>query len=153
MNSGPKLPKVDGFAGGPGPKSEFAPTPTTASQSMPVVAGPADMTAIPENAKAIVPALNDLQGRLAAVCASGAEKKQLADVDKAVNILLAKLSSGQVDSAIAEKATQLVTALSSGDAASASNIQKVLAAEFWDNHKDWIKGMKNLVQLCQRKLR
>ena len=108
---------------------------------MPVVAGPADMTAIPENAKAIVPALNDLQGRLAAVCASGAEKKQLADVDKAVNILLAKLSSGQLI-VQSQKRLPSWTALSSGDAASASNIQKVLAAEFWDNHKDWIKGIK-----------
>ena len=111
------------------------------------------MTALPESVKPIVPALNDMQGRLQQVCTNGAEKKQLADVDKAVVVLLGKLGSGAVDTAVAEKVTQLVTALTNGDPISASNIQKDLAKDHWDDHKDWIKGMKNLIALCQKKFR
>ena len=149
----PKLPKLDGFKSGPGKLSEYAQQAAAGGAAASGGAGPADTTAIPENVKPIVPALNDLQARLAQVCTNGAEKKQLADVDRAVLALLKKLGASAVDAAIAEKALALVLALANGDPNSASNIQKDLAKDHWDEHKDWIKGMKNLVALCSKKFR
>ena len=87
------------------------------------------MTALPESVKPIVPALNDMQGRLQQVCTNGAEKKQLADVDKAVVVLLGKLGSGAVDTVVAEKVTQLVTAQAANDKLAAEAEAKRLIAD------------------------
>jgi len=80
------------------------------------------------------------------------EKKQLAEGKKAVGILLTKLSRGDIPPTVVDKVNALVTALQNRDYASATTIQTSAVSTIWRDHKDWLKGMKFLIQLASRRL-
>jgi protein transport protein SEC31 len=143
--------KYDGFKSGPGPKSAAYVPPKPSGGGGEVPATPVDASSLPAELAPMVPALQDLQARLAAVCVAAAEKKQLAEVGKASAILLDKIGQGAIEAAVSGKAMQLVMATATKDYAAASAIHKDLTATAWDQHKDWIKGIKSLFMLCQRK--
>merc|ERR1711982_174624 len=80
------------------------------------------------------------------------EKKQLAEGKKAVGVLLAKLSRGDIPPPVVDTVNSLVTALQNRDYASATAIQTSAVSTIWRDHKDWLKGMKFLIQLASRRL-
>ena len=140
----------DGFKSGPGRKSEAYVAPAAGPEPE-AFAAAADPAALPANLAPIGPALSDLQARLAVACSAAAEQKMLAEANKAAAVLMGKLATGMVGADVGAKALQMVMACGARDFATANSIQKDLAATAWNDHKDWVKGIKRLLELAQRK--
>jgi protein transport protein SEC31 len=83
---------------------------------------------------------------------TSADKRQVADGEKAVTILVKNLSRGRLEGASLENAKTMVGALVSGEYRTATSLQTSLVHSDWREHKDWLKGMKSLIQLASRKL-
>ena len=75
------------------------------------------------------------------------------EAGKAAAVLLGKLGAGAVAPPVAAKAMAMVLAVQAGDYPGAANVHKDLSATEWDAHKDWIKGLKGIIALAQKKLR
>jgi hypothetical protein len=60
---------------------------------------------------------------------------------------------GVVSPEIANKAVQMIVAVQYGDFVTSNNIHKDLSVSAWDNHKDWVKGVKGFIVLGQKKFR
>lgn len=82
---------------------------------------------------------------------SAAEKRQLSDGEKGVAILVKKIARNQVDAGALAQVSSMVSALAGGDYPGANSIQQSLVTSEWRNHKDWLKGLKSLLQLAARK--
>jgi len=80
------------------------------------------------------------------------EKKQLAESTKAVGILLNRLSRGDLPTTVIDIVNAIVTALQNRDYATATSVQTSAVSTIWRDHKDWLKGMKFLIQLASRRL-
>jgi len=80
------------------------------------------------------------------------ERKQLTESEKGVAILIKKLSRGAIDPDVVAKVQQLVLAAESRNYVAAGGIQKSLVDSVWSDHKDWLKGLKFLIQLAMKKL-
>ena len=79
------------------------------------------------------------------------EKRQLAEAEKGVAILVKKMALDAIREDVNEQVYVLTSLFSTGDFVGASNIQTALATSEWRDHKDWLKGTKSLVQLCIKK--
>ena len=77
----------------------------------------------------------------------------LAEIQKAAGILTTKLASGAIAGDVAAQTAQLVAKLQARDQAGATAIQSSLSNTAWNEHKDWLKGTKVLIQLVMKKLR
>eukprot|EP00591_Stephanopyxis_turris_P009575 CAMPEP_0195525504 /NCGR_PEP_ID=MMETSP0794_2-20130614/25990_1 /TAXON_ID=515487 /ORGANISM="Stephanopyxis turris, Strain CCMP 815" /LENGTH=1054 /DNA_ID=CAMNT_0040655983 /DNA_START=104 /DNA_END=3268 /DNA_ORIENTATION=+ len=99
----------------------------------------------------IAEGLLSLVSSLSSCALSLSEKKQLSESEKAVSILLKKTARGEVDSAVVEKVNMILTAAQNKDYAGAGRIQKGLVDTDWSKHKDWLKGVKFLIQLATKK--
>ena len=84
-------------------------------------------------------------GQLAAV-----DKRQLSEGEKGVAIFAKLLARGEISDEIANKMLSMTNSLSSYDWAAASSIQTALVSQEWRDHKDWLKGIKALVQLATK---
>ena len=81
-----------------------------------------------------------------------AEKKQLVESTKAVGVLLNKLSQGALPPNVIDQVNALVTALQNHDYATATAVQTSAVSSIWKDNKNWLKGMKFLIQLASRRL-
>lgn len=85
-------------------------------------------------------------------CAAGSmEKKQATESQKGVAVFIKTLARGGVDADVASKVGSMLTALQGRDYASASSIVTGLVSNEWKDHKDWLKGLKFLVQMATKK--
>lgn len=82
-----------------------------------------------------------------------ADKKQMSEGEKGIAILLKRLARGDIDPLVANKMSAMVTALRNGDFATAASIQTGLVTSDWRDNKDWLKGIKNVIQIATKKLR
>lgn len=82
-----------------------------------------------------------------------ADKKQMAEGEKGIAILLKRLALGDIDADVAMKMAAIVAALRNGEFASAAAIQTGLVSTDWRENKDWLKGIKNVIQLTTKKIR
>jgi len=80
------------------------------------------------------------------------EKKQLTESTKAVGVLLNRLSRGDLPTTVIDIVNAIVTALQNRDYATATSVQTSAVSTIWRDHKDWLKGMKFLIQLASRRL-
>lgn len=83
--------------------------------------------------------------------ANPVEKRQIAEGEKAVAILVKKIAMNALDDEVIQQVMSLVNALSSYEFANAGSIQTAIANNHWREHKDWLKGTKILVQLAAKK--
>lgn len=83
---------------------------------------------------------------------SAADKRQLQEAEKGVAILVKRLARGDLDAGVAGKVSSLTTALLNRDYNTTNSVQKILVNEDWKNHKDWLKGIKSLIQLASKRL-
>ena len=83
---------------------------------------------------------------------TAADKRQLGEAEKGVAILIKRLGRGDIDETVTNKVSQLTTALQNRDHYTSAAIQKQLVNEDWQEHKDWLKGIKFLIQLAAKKL-
>ncbi len=93
-------------------------------------------------------ALDSVVTNLVQVVTSPADKRQLSMVQTSITALKNKAMAGGVDVTILEKLSQLVAQIQSKNAAGANQIQMDLVNTAWGNHKEWIKGLKVLIQLA-----
>mmetsp|Transcript_1282 Transcript_1282/g.2093 ORF Transcript_1282/g.2093 Transcript_1282/m.2093 type:complete len:422 (-) Transcript_1282:88-1353(-) len=83
---------------------------------------------------------------------SAGDKKQLAEGEKGVAILVKRLARGDIDATISGKVLIIVNSLRVGDYTTAVSTQTSLVNSDWRDHKDWLKGIKNLIQLAAKKM-
>ena len=79
------------------------------------------------------------------------EKKQLEEAEKSVAILVKKLARDDLNDTIVDQVFALVNAISQHDFAASMAYQTTLANSEWRDHKDWLKGIKILIQLAIKK--
>ena len=80
------------------------------------------------------------------------EKRQLAEAEKGVAILIKKLARDALSDEINQQVYALASAVAVRDFGTASAVQTTLANSEWREHKDWLKGVKILIQLASKKL-
>ena len=98
---------------------------------------------IPDTLLSLISALRG--GQLASV-----DKRQLAEAEKAVAIFAKRLALGEISDEIANKMVSITSFLSAYDWSSATAMQTSLVTNEWKEHKDWLKGIKALVQLATK---
>jgi protein transport protein SEC31 len=79
---------------------------------------------------------------------TASDKRQISESEKGVAVFVKRLARGEVSDAVAQKMLDLTTALSNYDWAGAGSIQTALVSHEWRTHKEWLKGVKALVQLA-----
>lgn len=84
--------------------------------------------------------------------ASHSEKRQLEEAKKGIEALVKKLSRNEVDEGTEANVLSIVTAISNHDFRSASSVVTELVNHEWKTHKDWLKGIKLLLQLAAKKI-
>ncbi len=98
---------------------------------------------IPDTLLALIEALKG--GQLNSV-----DKRQLAEAQKAVAIFSKRLALGDVADEIAGQMLSMTNFLSAYDWSSATTMQTKLVTNEWKEHKEWLKGIKALVQLATK---
>ena len=82
---------------------------------------------------------------------SPTEKRQLDEAKKGIDSLVKKLSQNGLDEETDAKVVAMTSAITSHDFRSATSIQTALVSHEWKFHKDWLKGIKLLLQLASKK--
>lgn len=82
----------------------------------------------------------------------GGEKKQLIEVQKGTAIFSKRLGKCDIDSEVVEKVAHIVTAIRNRDFSTANGIHTSLVNSVWKENKDWLKGMKFLIQLSAKRM-
>jgi len=80
------------------------------------------------------------------------DKRQMSEAEKGIAVLLKRLARGDIDADVSGQVDSMVTAIRSRDYATAAAIQTGLVNSDWKDHKDWLKGLKFLIQLAQKKI-
>merc|ERR1719253_446166 len=109
------------------------------------------MPVLSEEYKYLQDGLVTIVEHLVATANGSMEKKQAAESAKAVAVFIKTLARGGVDADISHKVGSVVLALQNHDYGSASSIVTGLVSNEWKDHRDWLKGMKFLVQMASKK--
>lgn len=80
------------------------------------------------------------------------EKRQLSEGEKAVANLLKKLSYSEIAADVSSQLITMTGAVRNRDYQTATAIQAGLANSVWKEHKDWLRGLKFLIQLAWKKI-
>ena len=82
--------------------------------------------------------------------ANPVEKRQLVMVSQSVKVLHDQISLNQVSPEVMQKLNYLFNEMANRNFTAAQNIQMDLANTVWNQHKDWLKGIKILFPLAQK---
>jgi protein transport protein SEC31 len=107
---------------------------------------------VPEDMVPVKDALLGILNSLQTINVTSAETRQLAEAEKGVAVLIKKLARGGLGTELMSQVYNMVGALANRDFISATTIQTALVNSDWRNHKDWLKGIKLLIQLASKKL-
>jgi protein transport protein SEC31 len=88
---------------------------------------------------------------LTAAASNAMEKKQASEAQKGVAVFIKASVRGCVDADVANKMQTMLSALQNRDYGSASSTMTSLVTHEWKDHRDWLKGMKILVQAASKK--
>lgn len=80
------------------------------------------------------------------------ENRQLEEAKKGIDILIKKLARKTIEDDTESKVYSMVVALANHDIRTAAAIQTSLVSTDWKAHKDWLKGIKVLLQLATKKM-
>ena len=115
-------------------------------------AAPVDLARLSSDRQAIAGTLMRCGAALEHAGLVGMDKKQLPEIQKANELVIAKLAAAELSTEVLARLSALCTALESGDHRSALAMHVQLTTSDWERHKDWLRGLKFLIQLCQKKL-
>ena len=101
--------------------------------------------------KSIVDDLLVIVTSLSSSALQGGEKKQLLEVKKGTAIFSKRLGLSDIDPDVAVKVGHIVTAMKHRDFSTANGIHAGLVNSVWKENKDWLKGMKFLIQLSAKR--
>jgi len=119
------------------------------------VSGTFDPNAIPDvsvDHQSTKDALLELIKAIQGMQLSAGDKKQLSDGEKGVAVFLKRIVRDEISAEISSKVLSMVDALRGSDFSKAAAVQTALINSDWRDHKDWLKGIKNLIQLATKKL-
>jgi protein transport protein SEC31 len=94
----------------------------------------------------------DLVTALKSTQLSSADIRQLSEAEKGVAVLLKRIARTDITVDVIEKVSSITDALNNRDLAKAISVQTGLVNTDWRDHKDWLKGIKALLQLAGKKL-
>ena len=101
--------------------------------------------------KIISDGLLSIANTLTSLASNPMEKKQATEAQKGVAVFIKSSAKGTVDADVSTKMQTMLTALQQRDYNSASSIMTSLVTHEWKEHRDWLKGMKILVQVATKK--
>ncbi|OQR82602.1 hypothetical protein ACHHYP_15715 [Achlya hypogyna] len=99
----------------------------------------------------IVQSFNSLVARLEGTALNPAEQKMLAEGQKAKDLMFTKLNVAELGPNVVKSLHDMVAAIGRNDIRSALHIHTGLATSDWAQHKDWLRGMKTLLQLALKR--
>jgi protein transport protein SEC31 len=108
---------------------------------------------IPELSSELQPIKDCFLGVIDALKSSplgGGDKRLLSESEKGVAILLKRLARGDISSDISNMVLQMTVVITSYEFASAQSVLTELVSHEWRDHKDWLKGIKALLQLARK---
>lgn len=117
------------------------------------VSGTLDPTSIPNLSAELQPIKDCFLGVIDALTAcpmSGGDKRLLSESQKGVAVLLKRLGLGDISTDISNKVLQMTGFVTSYEFGSAQSILTELVSHEWRDHKDWLKGIKALIQLARK---
>ena len=118
------------------------------------ISGTWDPDSLPElslEQKELQDGLMSIVDRLIISAVGSMETKQATESQKAVAVFIKTFARGGMDDDIVNKVRLMMYNLQNRDYASASSIVTGLVSNEWKDHKDWLKGMKFLVQMVTKK--
>ena len=152
--SHPELGSQYGNVGTSNPYSNTIRPGTAAVATVPKKAAPVsgtyDPTRIPELSPEHHPikeCLMNLVDGLKSAQLSAVDSRQMSEAEKGVAVLLKRLARGDINDEIVAKITSMKDCMNGRDWRSAQSIQTGLVNTDWRDHKDWLKGIKALLQL------
>jgi len=119
-----------------------------APESGPVDIHAVELSAEHEQIKANLVALYDYLQSIA----SHSEQRQLDEAKKGIEALVKKLMRNEIDQETEANLVSMITAISNHDFRTATSITTELVNHEWKVHKDWLKGIKLLLQLAAKKV-
>jgi hypothetical protein len=129
--------------------SVAAVTPVAVPQQQQVAAA-VPAPAAPAMTSASVIALGQIIAQLTAG-ANAMEKRQLAMIQGNYDSLVAKVATNEVSAEILAKVDTLVHAINLRDFNTCNAVQADLANTAWTQHGSWIKGLKGLITILQKR--
>ncbi|OQS02569.1 hypothetical protein THRCLA_21389 [Thraustotheca clavata] len=131
------------------PKTPPAPV---AAPAQPYVTS-VDLSSVSEDDIAIVRAVSDILGVLEVQKLPAMEAKQLGDIKKASDILFTKLNSGELGDVVLDLVHDMAGALAARDIKHAQQVHVILTKDHWTKQKDWLKGLKAMIQISIKRIR
>lgn len=89
---------------------------------------------------------------LSSLSLQASEKKQVLEVEKGAAIFSKRLAKADIENEVAVKVGQIVSSMQVRDYATANGIHSSLVNSVWKENKDWLKGMKFLIQLSAKRM-
>jgi protein transport protein SEC31 len=80
------------------------------------------------------------------------DSRQLEEAKKGLDVLVKKLARGQIDDDVSDKLLALCGHIGNYDFRTATATQTAIVNSDWRTHKDWLKGLKTLLQLAVKRL-
>jgi protein transport protein SEC31 len=110
-----------------------------------------DLLEVSSDLAPVKDALLGFVAALQAVQLTPIDKRQLTEAEKGVAILVKKLARGDLGNEVVARVSYMVGALCNRDYATATASQTSLVNSDWRTEKDWLKGIKLLIQLASKK--
>lgn len=96
--------------------------------------------------------LLELASSLQAAPLTAVDKRHLAEGEKGIAVLLKRLARFDLGQEVTDKVDIIVTAIRNRDYTTALGVHSGLVNSDWKDHKDWLKGMKFVIQLASKKM-
>jgi len=119
------------------------------------VSGTLDPNQVHEVSPELKPVADGLMGIVDALTQlqlTGSDKRQFSEVQKNVAIFVKRLARRDIDPEVAGKVGMMIGSIHGRDYAGALATQTRLVNTDWKENKDWLKGMKFMIQLASKKL-
>lgn len=136
---------TSGTPGGPPKRSGSASSSLSALVAETVYLDKADVSKIGQNEIVIVKALRNALNQARAMNQSGIHRRKMDDVNKRLGKLVAGLNAGLVDRDIVEKMESIAKALEKSNYQAIHSMVAELSKQYWDTNRQWIQGLKWLV--------
>ncbi|RHY30630.1 hypothetical protein DYB32_006817 [Aphanomyces invadans] len=120
----------------PAPAAPLGATDNVSADDMPIVQGFNDLVSLLENSQL-----------------SPIEAKQLPEIHKAKDLLFTKLNTGELAPNVVKHLHEMVQSFARSDFRTAGNLHTQLTTTDWAQHKDWLRGVKTLINLGVKRFR
>ena len=114
---------------------------------------PKTLAEVPQDQQFVIQQLQQLHGALQQMGLSGLQARKLADFDKVTQGLIQVLAKGQADATVLGGLVQIGNMVAGRDFNGALQIHRSLTQSSWDAHKDWLKPLKNGLDIARRNIR